>query len=371
MEHCDALIVGGGPAGSSCARKLRQQGMAVIVMDKAVFPREKVCAGWITPAVVDALQLDIDDYAKKNVLQSISSFRTGVIDGTGVETQYPGTVSYGIRRYELDDYLLKRSGARLMLGISLNKINKYGTQWVVNDAISTPMLIGAGGHFCPVARYLGAQLGAGEPAIAAKELEFKMTLSQNINCRVRGDKPELYFCKDMKGYGWCFNKGGYLNIGMGRVGSHGLSEQLRSFCDFLKQRGRIPHDIPDNFHGHAYLLHGHAVRKQFDDGVLLVGDAAGLAYPQSGEGILPAVESGLIAADTIIKAGGDYSHAQLKAYTSALTERFGLVAEPGKNRYAYLRSLIAAALLENRWFTRHVVLNRWFLHSGQEPLQAS
>ena len=49
---CDALIVGGGPAGSSCARQLRRAGLDVLIMDKQEFPRDKVCAGWITPAVV-------------------------------------------------------------------------------------------------------------------------------------------------------------------------------------------------------------------------------------------------------------------------------------------------------------------------------
>ena len=122
MENCDVLIVGGGPAGSSCAWQLRQHGMDVMVMDKAIFPRDKVCAGWITPAVVDALQLDTEDYARKHVLQPITSFRTGMIDGREVETQYPDTVSYGIRRYELDDYLLQRSGARLQLGQPLKSL---------------------------------------------------------------------------------------------------------------------------------------------------------------------------------------------------------------------------------------------------------
>ena len=60
METCDALIVGGGPAGSSCAWKLHQHGMDVMVLDKAFFPRNKVCAGSITPAVVHALQLDTE-----------------------------------------------------------------------------------------------------------------------------------------------------------------------------------------------------------------------------------------------------------------------------------------------------------------------
>lgn len=369
MEYCDALIIGGGPAGSSCARQLRRQGMDVIVMDKALFPRDKVCAGWITPAVVDALELDTEQYAHKHVLQSITSFRTGLIDGAGVETQYAGTVSYGIRRYELDDYLLKRSGARLQLGQPLNSLARDGKQWIVNDAISTPMLIGAGGHFCPVARHMGAQLGAGEPAITAKEIEFKMTAYQYFNCKVRGDMPELYFCPDLKGYGWCINKGSYLNIGLGREDGHGLSAQLENFCNFLKQRGRIPQDIPDKFYGHAYLLHGHAVRKQVDDGILLIGDAAGLAYPQSGEGIRPAVESGLMAADTIVRAAGDYSQAKLKPYSAGLSERFGTVSPASANKHDFLRKLMAGRLLENKWFTRHVVLNRWFLHATQEALQ--
>ena len=84
METCDALIVGGGPAGSSCARQLRLHGMDVVVMDKAIFPREKVCAGWITPAVVEALQLDAEDYARQHVFQPITAFRTGLIAGGNV-----------------------------------------------------------------------------------------------------------------------------------------------------------------------------------------------------------------------------------------------------------------------------------------------
>ena len=122
MDSCDALIVGGGPAGSSCAWKLRQQGMAVTVLDKALFPRNKVCAGWITPAVVQALQLDTEAYARERVLQPITAFRTGLIHGRYLETRYPGTVSFGIRRCEFDDYLLQRSGARMRLGQTLKSL---------------------------------------------------------------------------------------------------------------------------------------------------------------------------------------------------------------------------------------------------------
>lgn len=371
MESCDVLIVGGGPAGSSCAWRLREQGLDVMVMDKSQFPRDKVCAGWITPAVLDALRFDTESYAQHHVLQPITAFRTGLINGRELQTRYPSTVSYGIRRCELDDYLLKRSGARLRLGEALNSLKRSSNGWIVNDAISTPLVIGAGGHFCPVARFMGAELGASEPIIAAKEIEFEMSPAQQDICQVQGDTPELYFCQDLKGYGWCFRKGRYLNIGLGREGNAHLSEHLKTFCDFLKQRGRIPQDTPENFHGHAYLLYGHAVRKQIDDGMLLIGDAAGLAYPQSGEGIRPAVESGLMAADTIMQAEGNYSLEQLSPYTRQLVSRFGPVIAPSRGKPDFLRNILSGVLLNNRVFTRHILLDRWFLHKHQASLQVA
>ena len=367
MDACDALIIGGGPAGSSCAWQLSQHGLDVMVMDKASFPRDKVCAGWITPSVLQALQLDPHVYARERILQPISAFRTGLINGSELVTRYPATVSFGIRRCEFDDYLLARSGARMRLGQALKSLERRGSQWIINDTITTPMLIGAGGHFCPVARFLGAKLGADEPAVAAKEIEFEMSPVEIGDCQVMPDTPELYFCRDLKGYGWCFRKGNHLNIGLGREGAHGLAEDLRSFCAFLKQRGRIPQSTPDKFHGHAYLLYGHAVRKQMDDGVLLVGDAAGLAYPQSGEGIRPAVESGLMAAATVLEARKDYRSQQLAAYRGRLLARYG-AARTGGAGPEFLRSFLSGALLGSRWFTRHVVLDRWFLHSHQSAL---
>ncbi len=370
MDTCDALIVGGGPAGSSCAWKLRQQGMAVTLLDKALFPRNKVCAGWITPAVVQALQLDAEAYARDRVLQPITGFRTGMMRGGEVQTRYPATVSFGIRRCEFDDYLLRRSGARMWLGQALKSLEKRDGLWIVNNAIATPLLIGAGGHFCPVARFLGAKLGASEVAVTAKEVEFKMDPEQIADCRVRADTPELYFCRDFKGYGWCFRKGDYLNIGLGREGGQGLSQQLESFCAYLRQRGRIPRNIPDRFQGHAYLLYGRSRRKLLDDGVLLVGDAAGLAYPESGEGIRPAVESGLIAAAVAAQAREDYRREALQPYAGRLRACFGPEANPAAGVIpGFLKNILAGALLGSRWFTRRVVLDRWFLHAHDPRLQ--
>jgi geranylgeranyl reductase family protein len=368
-ERCDAVVVGGGPAGSSCAWKLVQAGLDVLVLDKQFFPRDKVCAGWVTPPVMESLQLDLQHYRREHVLQPISSFRTALIDRPPVVTAYDRTVSYGIRRCEFDHYLLQRSRARLALGEPLVSIERVDKLWRVNRRIETPLLIGAGGHFCPVARYLGANLGSTERVVAAKEVEFKMTATQRRVCRIDGDQPELYFCRDLRGYGWVFRKGDYLNIGLGREDNHKLAEQLDGFLDFLRRRQRIPDGVPARFKGHAYLLQGHGARRRVDDGVLLIGDAAGLASPQSGEGIRPAVESGLLAAAVIIAAGADYGTSALAPYRRHLALRFGAGGPATAGDLAQsLRNVLGGWLLGNAWFTRRVVLDRWFLHSGQPPL---
>src|SRR5262249_2742540 len=108
MDTCDCLVVGGGPAGSTCARALVRRGLDVLVLGRAEFPSAKVGAGWITPAVVDEVELDLSDYARGRTLQPITGFRTGLIGGRTVATHYGRAVSYGIRRCEFDHYLLAR-----------------------------------------------------------------------------------------------------------------------------------------------------------------------------------------------------------------------------------------------------------------------
>lgn len=372
MEQCDALIIGGGPAGSTCAWSLRKAGLDVLVMDKKQFPRDKVCAGWITPAVVDALQLDVEEYAQGRTFQPIRRFRTGLIGGGEVQTDYGEVVSYGIRRREFDDYLLRRSGARTALGENLSTLVRDGKEWIVNGRIRTPLLIGAGGHYCPVARRLGASLGAEEKPITAQEVEFELTPEQAAACSIAPDMPELFFTPELDGYGWCFRKGPVLNIGLGREAGGRLGDSVADFTEWLKLSGKIPADIPDRFHGHAYLLFPqYSPRRVMADDVLLIGDAAGLAYPQSGEGIRPAVESALMAAEVIIGARGDYAATRLAPYSERLAERFG-VRQADQGTLPWLpqgiKRFIASRLLGNSTFTRHVVLDRWFLHRHQPAL---
>jgi flavin-dependent dehydrogenase len=368
MDACDVLIVGGGPAGSSCAWGLRDGGLDVAILDRETFPRNKVCGGWITPEVLDDLEIDADEYGKARVLQPITAFRTGSLNGRIVETDFGRPVSYGIRRCEFDHYLIQRAGARILSPASLTTLERAGAGWIANGQIQARVVVGAGGHFCPVARLTGAR-PPGEDAVVAQEIEFEMTPEQQAGSSIRGDTPELYFCADMKGYGWCFRKRNFLNIGLGRMDSHRLSEHVAAFVRFLKSTGRLFFDVPAAFHGHAYLLQGVSARNVVADRLLFIGDAAGLAYEQSGEGILPAIESGLLAAQTIAAARGQYGRERLERYRTELGRLFGEPQRQWITRVARripprLLNSLAARLLGTHWFTREIVLKRWFLHSA-------
>lgn len=370
MTRCDVLIVGGGPAGSACAWGLRGSGLDVRILDKKTFPRDKTCAGWITTAVVDLLEIDLQDYRQGRVLEPITAFCIGLMGGPEVETHYDKAISYGIRRCEFDHYLLERSGARLEMGKPLKSLERLNGHWIVNGTIQAALVVGAGGHFCPVARQLGARPGNGELAVAAQEVEFEMSQQQLAECPVLPGIPYIYFCEDLRGYGWYYRKGNYLNVGLGREDDEQLSAHVEAFCAALTERGKIPRSLPSKFHGHAYLLYIHAPRTLIDDGVLLIGDAAGLAYPQSGEGIRPAIESGLMAAKVIRTAAGKYGRENLASYPQRLTARFGKKFTHSVSDFLPfgLKRFMAAKLMASRWFSRHIIVDRWFLHA-HEPVK--
>src|SRR5260370_18801358 len=194
MYSCDVLIAGGGPAGSSCAWGLRSSGLHVLILDKSVFPRDKVCGGWVTLIVLQELEIDPASYVRGRTFQAITGFRVSCMGEREVNVAYDRIVSYGIRRCEFDEYLLRRSGAQIREGVPIGRVERSGDSWIINGEIKTSLLVGAGGHFCPVARSLGNTNGA-EPVVA-QEVEFAMDAQQTASCNIAPDAPELHFCRD-------------------------------------------------------------------------------------------------------------------------------------------------------------------------------
>ncbi len=373
MQAFDILIVGGGPAGSTLAYCLKNSGLKIGILDKAEFPRQKICAGWVTPEVMRVLNIDLEDYARNCVLQPIRGFRISMLGQQQVESHYPDEpVSYGIRRYEFDNYLLQRCDAEILPRAAFKKMERNGEVWLVNEQIQANLVVGAGGHYCPVARAIDAK-GESELNVVAQEAEFEMTTTQKQNCTVKEDVPELFFTPDLMGYGWVFRKGDYLNIGLGREDKSKLSSHVKEFCDYLTSIGKIPDDITEKYNGHAYLLYNHALRHMIADQVLLIGDAAGLAYPQSGEGIRPAIESAMFAADVIRQSAGEYGNTQLLPYLQQMEARFGKRNPPPdwlERLPMSIKKVFASQLMKTHWFTKKVVTEKWFLQSHQSQLPA-
>ena len=322
--------------------------------------------------VVESLELNLDEYQNENTLQPIKAFRTGLIGRKLVEVKYDQPVSYGILRREFDDYLLRRSGADFVQE-AISQIERRGDVWHINEKYSAPLLIGAGGHFCPVARHARNAVSSNQSkgvesiVVCAQEAEFHVSIRTEDATHLDSEIPELYFCRDLQGYGWKFCKGEYINIGLGRIEKKDLSQHVRQFCETLGICDSSWMDSPPKYLGHAYRLYAEQQPFLFDDGLLLIGDAAGLAYPQSGEGIRPAIEFALIAADVIAAADGNYDSDLLSEYATRLVEHLGRVQSIRQHSWlpmSWLRT-IAIPLFTSRTFSKKVIVENWFLNRHQ------
>ncbi|HSM75219.1 MAG TPA: NAD(P)/FAD-dependent oxidoreductase [Desulfobacterales bacterium] len=308
MIRADVIIVGGGPAGSSCAWQLRRRGIDCLILDKAAFPRPKLCAGWVTPQVVSDLEIDIGAYPHR-----ILTFKVMRVHLFGLELKVRSP-QHSIRRFEFDDWLLKRSGARVITH-AVKRIAPRSGGYEIDGRFQCDYLVGAGGNICPVYRSLFREF---EPR--AKRLQVA-ALEQELPYRWRdGDCHLWFFEKGLPGYSWYVPKqNGYLNLGVG-----GMVQGLRQMGGTLQQywgklvarlhrEGLVDENLRLTPQGHTYYLRG-GERITRRGNAFLAGDAAGLATRDLGEGIGPAVRSGILAADAIAD-GTPYSLDALPRYS--------------------------------------------------------
>ncbi len=293
MRSYHVVIVGGGPGGSSCARRLSEAGVSCLIIDKEEFPRQKTCAGWVTPDVFKLLGIHPEQYPF-----DLTIFRNLRIHFKGFPLPRPGT-QFAIRRLEFDNWLLGLSQTEF-LRHEVKEIERSGSGYVLDGRIEAQVLVGAGGTHCPVARMVRPDKTARDGArIVALESEYPLDW-QDPACRL------WFFENKLPGYFWYIPKsGGYLNIGAGgnaaalkKTGSS-IQDQWEYLAGKLQREGLIKEDPPDP-RGYVYYLRGRSPLPAEKD-VYLVGDALGLATLDMGEGIGPAIYSGQLAAEAILQ----------------------------------------------------------------------
>lgn len=309
MQNTDAIVVGGGPAGSTCAWKLREAGLDVLILDRAAFPRTKLCAGWVTPEALRDLELAPGDYP-----HSFMTFEKLHLHWK-VLTAKPATRQHSIRRYEFDDFLLRRAGARI-LQHKVREIRCDNGDYVVDGEFRSKYLVGAGGTACPVYRALfsGSHPRGSGLQTATYEQEFAYDWKDPA-CHL------WFFEAGLPGYAWYVPKAdGHINVGLGGMadqlkqnGGH-LRDYWRDFVAKLKRQGLVHYD-DYNPTGYSYYLRD-SVDAVSANNAYIVGDAVGLATRDMCEGIGPAVRSGLFAAHSIV-SGEPYSLAGINKLSGA------------------------------------------------------
>ena len=368
MSLYHVIVVGGGPGGSTAAWRLARAGRRVLLLDSAVFPRVKLCAGWVTPEALADAEVDPDKYPA--TIQPFDACRFEFA-GARHETRWARPASYGILRREFDHHLLERArdaGADVREGARVTAVAADGGEARVTTEQGTftaDIVVGAGGHHCPVARALG-EVSAQEEVVIAQESETRLDATTIGALGAAWRAPELYVERDLRGYGWYFPKGDVLNVGIGCVAGPGadLPGRRNALLDALRASGLLPAGVElEPFRGHAYVVRRRAPRRLSGARFCLVGDAAGLARDLSGEGIGPAIRSGILAAEAIearLRNG-----TPLDAYARAIASRYGsgetgwlgrqLARVPDACARAVVRVVLGLGVTR-----RHVVLGRIF-----------
>jgi menaquinone-9 beta-reductase len=293
MRSVEVLIVGGGPAGATAAWQLRRAGREVLVLDRERFPRLKLCAGWITPEVVHDLGMDVTAYPHSLITYPRLRMHFG-------RWQLPvPCVQHSVRRVEFDAWLLERSGAEV-IEHNVRQIVPAAGGYVIDDAYQCRYLIGAGGTRCPVYRNLFRELNP-----RASELQL-VTLEHEIRYDWRERDCHLWFFgHGLPGYSWYVPKErGWLNVGVGGIAARmkGSGPDIRAHFGYLASMldGSLAPGARYEPTGYSYYLRGNVEVVRCDN-AFITGDAAGLASRDLGEGIGPAVRSGLRAAQAILE----------------------------------------------------------------------
>ena len=346
-NDADVIIVGAGPGGSATAAHLARSGVKTLLLEKTEFPREKVCGDGLTPrAVKELLELNIDltthGWIKNKGLRIIGA-------GHRLELAWPELSvfpDYGLvrTRADLDEILAKRAAD---LGADLHQSTAVTGPVMEEDRIvgvttknaageertyRAPIVVAADGNSSRLSLSMGLTKRDDRPLGVAVRTYFRSPRHEDDwleSWLELWDRDRL-----LPGYGWIFGVGdGTSNVGLGILNSSPAFSNvdyrallMRWVASMPKEWGYVPEEMVGPIRG-AALPMGFNRTPHLHKGMLLVGDAGGMVNPFNGEGIAYAMESGRIAAATIVESlaeGSDRARdVRLSTYPTRLKSEWG------------------------------------------------
>ncbi|GAA2720564.1 geranylgeranyl reductase family protein [Actinocorallia aurantiaca] len=344
-EAADVIVVGAGPAGSTTAYYLAQAGMRVLLLEKATFPRDKICGDGLTPrAVRQLIAMGVDINAPGWIRNKGLRIYGG---GVRLELPWPELATFpdfGLVRPRMDlDQLLAehavRAGAVLMQGTTVTEpiIDERtdrvtGVRTKDGREFHAPLVVAADGNSARLALAMGIRKREDRPMGVAVRCYYETP-------RHEDDYLESWLElwdgeKLLPGYGWVFGCGnGTSNVGLGLLNTSksfqntDYREMLRRWTAGMPKEWQFDEQHATGPIRGAALPMGFNRQPHYSRGLLLVGDAGGMVNPFNGEGIDYAMESGHLAADIIVQALARPTAAQreraLYEYPRILKEEHG------------------------------------------------
>ena len=290
MQRFDVLVIGAGPAGSTAAYRLAGEGASVLLADRAIFPRDKPCGGGLTMRAVRQLPFSVEPVVEDRTRY----VEFGLDFGSHFERSTEEPLVLMTQRTRLDAFLAEQAadaGADFRDGVAVKgvELTPKGVEAQLGGSrVAADVLLGADGVNGVTARAAGLDGGR----------DYGVALEANVPYGVVSrERYQGRLCLELAnvpgGYGWVFPKGDHVNVGVGGWEREGprMRAHLARFC----REYEIPQDALENVRGYRLpLLHARA--RVAKGRLALLGDAAGLVDPLSGDGIYEAFLSAKLAA---------------------------------------------------------------------------